>query len=323
MPLLDRYLLHQLHRKRSRDSQYAYDFMSPISVDIAGLQANYATPEVPHIHWTRSDERGNYEWGRYAFDSEISSGHRNNDVASGRYYAGRTKEAKEHVIFVHGWRMDGLDRIKELFLPGFMNRGADMYFFTLPYHFERSPEEALYGGEYMVSANIDRTLLAVKQAVSDLRALIRWIKERKGGRVILIGISLGGFVTNLTGVIEERIDLLISVMYANRLAYSVWKTIPGKYIREDLERHGFTYEQLESCWAITDPSRFEPVIPKDRILLLSGRYDRYVLEEDAARLWESWDKPKRIVYASGHAGIVLKRRQIAEDVLSFVSSRLS
>ena len=36
----------------------------------------------------------------------------------------------------------------------------------------------------MVSTDIDRTLLSVKQAVTDLRALILWLKANSRGKVI-------------------------------------------------------------------------------------------------------------------------------------------
>lgn len=54
----------------------------------------------------------------------------------------------------------------------------------------------------MVSANVERTVEATRQAVADLRTLIKWIKENKNGPLILIGISLGGVITNLTSLVE-------------------------------------------------------------------------------------------------------------------------
>ena len=78
----------------------------------------------------------------------------------------------------------------------------------------------------MISANIERTVVASRQAVADLRAFIQWIKSNKSGPVILIGVSLGGFITNLTATLESNIDVLVSVFYANRLSYSIWHTNP-------------------------------------------------------------------------------------------------
>ena len=111
-------------------------------------------------------------------------------------------------------------------------------------------------------------------------------------------------------------------MYANSIAYSIWKTIPGKYIQKDLLSHGFTYEKLKSYWSITDPSCFKPIIPIQNILLLSGVYDLYVVNEDTDLLWEAWGRPKRILYPCGHAGIVFNRKKIAEDVIHFIKQKI-
>lgn len=138
----------------------------------------------------------------------------------------------------------------------------NMYYFTLPYHFERKPDQSLFSGEYMVSANIERTVQATRQAVADLRALIKWIKANKNGPLILIGVSLGGFITNLASLVEEEIDVLASIFYANRLSYSIWNTTPGKFIREDLEHHGVTYDDLIDYWKITEPSQALPKVKK-------------------------------------------------------------
>jgi hypothetical protein len=173
----------------------------------------------------------------------------------------------------------------------------------------------------MISANIDRTLQAIKQAVTDLRALIRWLKNR-GKTVIIIGISLGGLITNLTGVVEKQIDAMAAIFFADNLANSVWQTIPGKYIKKDLEQHGITHEQLRKWWDITVPSNFKPLIPQNDILLLSGKHDRYMLREDTILLWESWGKPAMISYPCGHAGIVLYKNSIVQDTLSFVENKI-
>ncbi|KFM95655.1 hypothetical protein DJ93_5581 [Bacillus clarus] len=174
----------------------------------------------------------------------------------------------------------------------------------------------------MISANIERTVHASRQAVMDLRALIQWIKVNKSGPVILIGISLGGFITNLTALVESKIDALASIFYANRMSHSIWKTQPGKYIKEDLQKHGVSYGDLSNCWEIIEPSHSSPKIDKENILLISAKYDQYVDINDTEYLWNSWERPKRYVYNYGHAGIVLKRNRIATDTLNFIQNRI-
>jgi esterase/lipase len=197
-----------------------------------------------------------------------------------------------------------------------------MYYYTLPYHLERQPKQSLYSGEFMVSANINRTVESTRQAIIDLRAFIQWIKSNKQGPVVIVGVSLGGFISNLVATLEPEIDALVSVFYSNRLSYSIWNTIPGKYIRQDLEHHGMNYNDLVRYWKITEPNQELPRINKDNILLISAKHDQYVHIQDADLLWESWEKPTRYVYNCGHAGIVLKRKKIAKDTISFLQNKL-
>ena len=82
--------------------------------------------------------------------------------------------------------------------------------------------------------------------------MIGWLKS-KHERVILIGVSLGGLITNLTSIFEKNIDGLISIFYANNLAYSVWNTLPGEYIKRDLQQKNFSYDKLNEYWSILAP----------------------------------------------------------------------
>lgn len=66
--------------------------------------------------------------------------------------------------------------------------------------------------------------------------------------------------------------MLASIFYANRLSYSIWNTTPGKFIREDLEHHGVTYDDLIDYWKITEPSQALPKVQKENILLISGKH---------------------------------------------------
>ncbi|AFH62510.1 hypothetical protein B2K_17580 [Paenibacillus mucilaginosus K02] len=227
-----------------------------------------------------------------------------------------------HVVIVHGWRMDGLDRIKALFLKKLVEQEWNIHLVTLPYHFLRKPSESRYSGEYMVSSHISRTIQSTRQAVCDLRTHIQWIKkEYSGSPVYVVGVSLGGFITNLAATVEPRIDALASVFYANRLSYAVWRTVPGKFIRAELERNGVTYEKLQQYWKITEPSAAMPGMSMDNILLLSAKYDQYVHLTDADYLWEAWGRPRRSVYRCGHAGLVLNKERIAKDVMEFLTVR--
>lgn len=318
--LIDNYALYQLHKEKSNMSHFRLKGLQPKSIEESGLF--YKVPVVPEINFKKSKLLNNYEIGTYSYKSEIQDNGITNSIITGYYRKNFENKDSVNVILVHGWRMDSISRVDNIYQTSFMNLGYNIYHFIMPYHFERNSKDSSYNGELMITADIDRTLLSVQQAVSDLRALIRWLKANTKGKVVLIGVSLGGFLTNLTTTLEDEIDILISVFYANSLAHSVWHTIPGRYIKHDFVSNTFTFEQLQEYWKIITPSIFKPSISLDKILLLSAVYDKYIDFNDSEELWINWDKPKRLVYKCGHAGIVLARNKIAKDSLEFIQSKL-
>lgn len=313
--LADHYALWQLHQKRSREDQFYNGSKEPLS--LSEFNHFYQSPKVPEIKFEPQNDLKNYELSRFYYESEITDNGDSNKYASGLFYQPKCPSGV-NVVIIHGWRTETLKITTDIFLDSFMKRNYNIYLSTLPYHFERNIPEVCYNGEYLISANIDRTLLSINQTISDVRALIGFIKSQKNNKIILIGVSLGGLMANLVSVVEKQHDALISVFYANSLAHSVFKTKPGKYIKYDFEAHGFTYEQLKSFWTILNPGNFKPVIPKENILLMSGLYDQYISLEDSDNLCRVWEKPRRILYPCGHSGLVLLKRQIARDSNRFI-----
>lgn len=91
---------------------------------------------------------------QFSYPSQIALGDQNNDISVGDMYLLKDGTAGANVILVHGWRMDSLDRMKKIFLKPLKSQGWNIYFFTLPYHYQRNIDGALYSGEYLVSANV-------------------------------------------------------------------------------------------------------------------------------------------------------------------------
>lgn len=313
--LADSYALHMFHRQKSSRSHFKpseHNAWASTKKDSFFLE-----PEPIELISQVVETSEYYIASTFSIPSQIENG-KTNEIVKGLVYEARHSTNKLNLILVHGWRMSGRERLDKLFLEPILREGYNLYQFTLPYHMERSPESSAYSGELMISADIDRTLHSVQQAVSDLRALIHWLKTHRSGKVVLIGVSLGGLITNLTATLEERFDGLVSLFYANSLPCTIWETTPGKYIKRDFEKHGFNYEDLKKAWAVTIPSNYKPLIPKNNILLLSASYDKYIAEQDSKELWLAWDQPRRILYPYGHSGIVLGRKALRKDILTFL-----
>jgi len=318
--IADSYGLYTLHKKYSKEDQFNY-----VEEDVTKSNSDflkfYKKPTLPKIHYEKVKIEKNYEIGKIKFLSEVENGYSNKDAIF-HYRKNLVVDNNINVIFVHGWRADNLDRLGKVFLDSFTERNYNIYNYVLPFHMERSPDASLYSGEYFVSSDVSRTLKSEQQSVSDIRALISNIKAEKKGKIIIIGLSLGGITTNLLSEVEENIDVLISLFYANELSYTIFETEAGKYIKKDFIKNNFNYSFLKKSWEVINPSLRKPVIELDKILLVSGKYDKYVIDKDTDILWENWEKPKRYIYNCGHSGIVLSKNKIKSDVLKFIDKRV-
>lgn len=104
----------------------------------------------------------NYEIHRFSFQSPMKSGDEINDRVQGNVYF-HSSRSPVHIVVVHGWRMDQWEKINRLFLNPFDKSGFHMWQMILPFHFDRA--YSTYSGEYMISANIKRSVFAVGQAL--------------------------------------------------------------------------------------------------------------------------------------------------------------
>ncbi|QKE76190.1 hypothetical protein HPK19_24950 (plasmid) [Arthrobacter citreus] len=315
--LIDRYALRNFHKNISNAAHYT-SFQE--HVNERNRDEFYSTNSVPNVSLTTHSIEDGYTSGIFEFQSIVPIGDTINDHVSGDFVQQDDKE-QPNIIFVHGWRMKSNDRLIKMFQHHMKKQEWNMYYYTLPYHFERKPFESTFSGEYMVSADIERTVQAVRQAVVDLRSFIQSIKNRQQGPVFVVGLSLGGFITNLLATVEDQVDAMVSIFYVNSLAHTIWNTAPGKFIKKELLENGVRYQEISEHFKILEASLVPPKIKQDHILLLSAKYDQYVDIEDADVLWNAWNKPRRIIYNCGHSGIVLKRNKIAKDVMTFLQNR--
>ena len=318
--IADTYGLYTMHKKYSEKDQFNYveGEVSKLNSDFSKF---YKAPTLPKIHFEKDKFEKNYEIGKINFLSEVENGYSNKDAIF-HYRKNLVTDDNTNVIFVHGWRADNLDRLGKVFLDSFIERSYNIYNYVLPFHMERSSDTSLYSGEHFISADVSRTLKSEQQAVSDIRALINYIKTEKKGKIIIIGLSLGGITTNLLSEVEESIDVLISLFYANDLSYSIFETEAGKYIKRDFLKNNFNYSLLKKSWEVINPSLRKPILDINKVLLVSGKYDKYVIDEDTNILWRNWGKPKRYMYNCGHSGIILSQNRIKRDVLKFIEERV-
>lgn len=180
--------------------------------------------------------------GWLTFPSDVST-----DVAENNIVWARITESGKRdqaVVIFHHWNAESRNRQ----IAGFLSwQGVTVIEIAMPYHLERKRPGSLYA-DYMLSANLGRTVQAVRQAVWDGRKLIRWLKREGYRDVSVLGMSLGSWVAGLVAAHEPAVARVSLFLTAGSLAEMVWTGRATRSIRKSLEPH-LTLAQLQRAWA--------------------------------------------------------------------------
>ena len=142
---------------------------------------------------------------------------------------------------------------------------------TLPYHDARRPPE-LSRADYIVSANVGRTMQACRQAVMDARRAIAWLAGQGYDRIGILGTSLGSCLSLLTAAHEPRIRAQALNHISPYFADVVWRGLSTTHVRAGLEG-AVDLEQLRQMWLPISPHVYLDRIRDRKTLLVYAKYD--------------------------------------------------
>ncbi|MFN8061259.1 MAG: hypothetical protein U0Q12_19015 [Vicinamibacterales bacterium] len=227
-----------------RDSDRFYD---------AGVTPSY---EVDEDGWVR-------------FPSALSTRCPENDTVHARYFPSARNPKKRAVVVLPQWNADidghvGLCRLLTRF-------GMSALRLSLPYHDRRMPPE-LQRADFIVSANVGRTLQANRQAVVDAKRAVSWLESRGYERIGILGTSLGSCLSLLTMAHDPRIRVGALNHVSPYFADVVWRGASTEHVREGLEGH-IDLDQLRRLWWPISPWPYLDRLRERKSLLVYALYD--------------------------------------------------
>ncbi len=224
----------------------------------------YATPRIDDYHLRD---------GYLAFPSAHTTPHPENNTVYARYFPAHTKSRnrgpRRAVLVLPQWNADadghvGLCRL-------IARTGVSALRLSLPYHDRRMPRE-LHRADYIVSANVGRTIQVCRQAVLDARRAIAWLSRTGYERIGILGSSLGSCLALLTAAHEPLIKAAALNHISPFFADVVWKGLSTAHVRAGLEGH-IDLELLRRLWMPISPQPFLDRVRGVRVLLVYARYD--------------------------------------------------
>jgi hypothetical protein len=173
---------------------------------------------------------------------------------------------------------------------------------SLPYHDRRMPAE-LRRADYIVSANVGRTVQVCRQAVLDARRAIAWLHARGYQRIGIVGTSLGSCLALLTTAHEPLIRAQALNHISPYFADVVWRGISTRHVRDGLEGH-IELDLLRALWKPISPRWYLERVRDRQTLLVYARYDLTFpvdLSEDLVREFREMKVPHQVaVLRCGH-----------------------
>jgi len=239
----------------------------------------------------------------------------NNTVYGRLYRCAGNWQKHPVIILLHGGGDFLNHRLRFPWMVPACNRaGFNAATLVAPCHFQRRPRR-LGGWDYL------RTARAFAQGVAEIRALTGWFLDQGCPSVALFGVSLGGWFAGLTATSDPRLTAIVMVVPAVRTNYRVTRGegILWTPVRKAFERQKAAREALDKTPMNLTLS--QPVIPKENILLVQGRYDLFVEPENTEDLWQKWKHPDIWRLPHGHLSTLLTPG-LTDRVLCWLALRL-
>jgi hypothetical protein len=166
---------------------------------------------------------------------------------------------------------------------------------SLPYHDQRMPPE-LHRADYIVSANVARTVQVCRQAVLDARRAIAWLAMQGYDRIGILGTSLGSCLALLTTAHEPLIRAEALNHISPHFADVVWRGISTRHVREGMDGH-IELDLLRALWRPISPRWYLERVRDRQTLLVYARYDLTFpvdLSEDLVREFRAAGVPHQV-----------------------------
>jgi hypothetical protein len=235
------------------------------------------------------------------FPSAFTTPHEANNTVYCRYFPARNQERpRAAVLVLPQWNADpgghvGLSKVLAW-------NGMSALRLSLPYHDQRMPPE-LHRADYIVSANVARTVQVCRQAVLDARRAIAWLAARGYDRIGILGTSLGSCLALLTTAHEPLIRAEALNHISPHFADVVWRGLSTRHVREGLDGH-IELDALRALWRPISPRWYLERLRDRKTLLVYARYDLTFpvdLSEDLVAAFRELHVPHEVaVLRCGH-----------------------
>ena len=302
--------------------------MNPYSYQSQDIQANVRLKETTS------------RWLRYKVDFPTAYPiYNENTTVLGEYFQPRNVDRAPLAIVIHGWG----DRSAipcQLLARTLAKKGIAAFILYLVFHTSRMPETMKSHLPYITPED---WFEGYRASVIEVRQIIDWASSRPEldkERIAILGISLGGFVSEIAMGVDKRIKAGIFMVAGGNSEKITWITrseaiIKGhgcteaecrevrshypQYLAETAEKGFGNVAPFKGCF-LTDALTFAPYLRGRPVLMLNALWDKTIPKEATLDFWEACHKPPIVWLPGTHITFWLWYPVIARKITSFLSS---
>src|SRR6202790_1602716 len=244
-----------------------YSFMTPSDFRLETREVQvFSTRAVPDPNLEAKVQGTFGEFLR--FTSPVNTPYPENNLVNARWFPARGRRA---IVLLPHWNADaiaytGLCRVMNMM-------GIAVLRLTMPYHDIRMPAE-ISRADYAVSANIGRTLDAVRQGVTDIRSCFDWLEQQGYNQLGIVGTSLGSCYAFIAAAHEPRVRVAAFNHASTYVADVVWHGQSTRHIRQGIEQQ-IDLDRLRQAWLAVSPMSYFKQFTRwpRKSLIVYAKYD--------------------------------------------------
>ena len=240
-----------------------------------------------------------------------------------RVYARRIRPAtasqRPRLLYLHGY-MQPETYLEEFALLASMAQVLDLEVIQMqpPYHGRRTPRASRFSGELYWTADLVRSVEALRQTLLDARTLLHWLLRADDRPVGITGLSLGGALTATLTCLEERFAFSIPLVAHMDLAALVADAPVLAKMRRDLRSFGWGQRDFAAFVESLGWYDLLPKLPAERVLLFAASQDRFFDPRAVKAMWRRWEKPAIHWYPTSHMGFITHLPEVLRSMRKFI-----
>lgn len=244
-----------------------------------------------------------------------------NLVAHARWLRPDGQRRRRALIYVHGWLEPGSWAEEVALFPRWSRElDVDIVHLALPFHGARTPEGSWFSGEWFWTADLVRSVEAVRQTVHDARSLAEWLRTEGGyADVGVTGLSLGGAICMLLSCLEPTPGFSLPLLAHIDLGVAVEGAPILARMKGDLESFGADAERRRRFFDGLGWARYEPRLAPERQLWVLAEEDLYIDPHVASEQRRRWGSPPVLWIPGGHMSFPLEIAAITRGMGRFLA----